>query len=57
VRAGDWKLLFLNNALRLFNLADDIGERNDLALTNQAKLNELKSLYDQWNAQLPPAPQ
>jgi len=56
VRAGDWKLLFLDNTLRLYDLAADPGERVNLAATNAAKLNELKALYDQWNAQLPPAP-
>jgi arylsulfatase A-like enzyme len=56
VRAGDWKLLFLENTLRLYDLATDPGERTNLAETNPAKRNELKLLYDQWNAQLPPAP-
>lgn len=56
LRTGDWKLLFLGNSLRLYNLATDIGERNDLAASNPSKLNELKLLYEQWNAQLPPAP-
>jgi arylsulfatase A-like enzyme len=55
VRAGDWKLLFLSNSLRLYNLADDPGERTNLANTNPTKRDELKRLYDQWNAQLPPA--
>jgi uncharacterized protein (TIGR03437 family) len=56
VRAGDWKLLFLENTPRLYNLAADPGERTNLAETNPAKFNELKARYDQWNAQLPPAP-
>ncbi|MDX2032555.1 MAG: sulfatase-like hydrolase/transferase [Blastocatellia bacterium] len=56
MRAGDWKLLFLDNTLRLYDLAADPGERVNLAATNGAKLNELRALYDQWNAQLPLAP-
>ncbi len=56
VRAGDWKLLFLDNTLRLYDVAADPGERTNLAETNPVKRNELKLLYDQWNAQLPPAP-
>lgn len=56
VRAGDWKLLFLDNTLRLYDLAADPGERANLAESNPTKRNELKLLYDQWNAQLPPAP-
>jgi uncharacterized protein (TIGR03437 family) len=56
VRAGDWKLLWLDGALRLYDLAADVGERNDVAAAQPGRLNELKMLYDQWNAQLPPAP-
>ncbi len=56
LRAGDWKLLFFQNTTRLYNLATDQGESTNLAAANPAKLNELKALYDQWNAQLPPAP-
>jgi uncharacterized protein (TIGR03437 family) len=57
VRAGDWKMLFLDNTLRLYDLVADPGERINLADTNPTKRNELKALYDQWNAQLPPPPQ
>ncbi len=56
VRSGDWKLLLLEDTLRLYDLANDVGERNNLAESNPAKLKELKTLYDQWNAQLPAAP-
>jgi uncharacterized protein (TIGR03437 family) len=56
VRAGAWKLLFLDNTLRLYDLAADPGERTNLAAANAAKLAELRALYEQWNAQLPPAP-
>ena len=56
MRAGDWKLLFFQNTTRLYNLATDQGESLNLAASNPTKLNELKALYDQWNAQLPPAP-
>ena len=56
VRAGDWKLLFFQNTTRLYNLATDPAETANLANTNAAKFNELKAIYDQWNAQLPPAP-
>lgn len=57
VRAGDWKLLFLENTQRLYDLNADPGERTNLAEANPAKRNELKALYDQWSAQLPPPPQ
>ena len=57
VRAGDWKLLFFQNSSRLYNLAMDQTESANLADSNPTKFNELKAIYDQWNAQLPPAPQ
>jgi arylsulfatase A-like enzyme len=56
IRKGDWKLhlfheewqldggrpkLSENHAVELYNLKDDIGERNDLANTNIAKRDEL----------------
>ncbi|MFN0123333.1 MAG: sulfatase-like hydrolase/transferase [Blastocatellia bacterium] len=56
MRAGNWKLLFMGNTLRLYNLAADPGEQNNLAEANADKLNELRALYARWNAQLPPAP-
>jgi hypothetical protein len=36
----------------LFNLVEDIGEKNDLAAKNPEKAKELQALYDAWNAQL-----
>ncbi len=56
VRVGDWKLLFFQNSTRLYNLATDQSESTNLAASNPTKLAELKTIYDQWNAQLPPAP-
>ena len=56
IRKGDWKLhlyheewqldggrekLATNHAVELYNLAEDIGERNDLANSNPAKRDEL----------------
>jgi arylsulfatase A-like enzyme len=35
----------------LFNLADDIGQRNDLAAQHPEKLAELKKRYEAWSAQ------
>lgn len=46
-----------NNALtppRLFNLANDPGEANDLAATNSQIVTELQAAWDAWNAQLKP---
>ena len=66
VRQGDWKLVTYMNKIdegdvlrsenppptphRLYNLRDDIGETNDLAASETDKFNELKSLWDEWNA-------
>jgi arylsulfatase A-like enzyme len=40
--------------LKLYNLANDIGESRDLSEKNPEKVKELQSLYAQWNAQLVP---
>jgi len=43
IRKGDWKLhhYFEDNSLQLYNLKEDIGERNDLAKKNPRKAAEL----------------
>ena len=44
VREGDWKLLaYRSGTLKLYNIADDIGEKNDLAKTHPEKTAELKA--------------
>ncbi|MBL8205522.1 MAG: sulfatase [Blastocatellia bacterium] len=72
IRKGDWKLhlyheewqldggretLATNNAVELYNIAMDIGERHNLANTNKAKrdelLNELLAWIKATNAPLP----
>ncbi len=66
VRAGDWKLVrpdlatdapFGKIAERpmLFNLAEDVGEKNDLAEKQPEKVKELQALWQKWNAELAPA--
>jgi hypothetical protein len=61
VRRGDWKLarygenatLFPNESWpKLYNLAQDIGESNDLAASNPAKVKELEAAWQSWNAEL-----
>jgi arylsulfatase A-like enzyme len=53
VRHGDLKLVkgAGQDTPGLFNLAADLGEKNDLAATEPAKVSELKSLWDKWNAE------
>lgn len=72
IRKGDWKLhlyheewliqggyksIDSSNAVELYNLANDIGERNNLALANPKKRNELLDELLQWikktNAPMP----
>lgn len=50
VRKGDWKLTDLGAGAKLFNLANDIGEKNDLAATNSVKIQELEADYKAWDA-------
>jgi arylsulfatase A-like enzyme len=53
VRLGDWKLVQQGNgAAQLYNLAEDIGEKNDLAAREPDQLQALQAAYDAWNAQL-----
>jgi len=59
IRKGDWKLIqvFENDSLELYNLKDDIGENNNLAKTQPAKVKELIDDLNIWRkkvgAQLP----
>lgn len=54
IRHGDWKLVHgraTDTAPELFDLATDIGEQNDLALTKPEKLQELRDLWNTWNSE------
>lgn len=42
LRAGDWKLLMKGGAIELYNLAEDIGEKNNLATAKPEKAAELQ---------------
>ena len=59
IRAGDYKLIehYDDGSTELYNLADDIGERNNLAQRLPQKTRTLKQNLDQWlkksNAQMP----
>lgn len=49
VRDGDWKLLaYRSGTLKLYNIADDIGETNDLAAANPELVNRLKAKLAAW---------
>jgi arylsulfatase A-like enzyme len=68
VRMGDWKLVKSvhegmpdlargrgeanTTGAQLFNLATDIGEKNDLAAREPARVRELEAVWKKWNAAL-----
>lgn len=65
IRKGDWKLVRYDpnvegkkggiNPAKLYNLADDIGESNDLAAKEPARVKELQAAWDEWNkSNVPP---
>ena len=52
IRKGDWKLVQSNadkGMARLINLAEDIGEKNDLSEKEPAKVKELKADWEAWS--------
>lgn len=65
IRQGDWKLVKYDPAVdgqsgqateaKLYNLADDIGEKRDLAAEHPEKVKQLQAAWDQWNeSNIPP---
>ena len=50
IRKGDWKLIesLENDQLELFNLREDLGEKNNLALSMPRKANELRQVLQAW---------
>lgn len=54
VRAGDYKLIefFDEGKLELYNLADDLGEKNNLAPEQPAQAKELQAKLQAWRKQV-----
>jgi arylsulfatase A-like enzyme len=62
IRHGDWKLVKYDTAAdggkagttgyKLYNLADDIGEKADLSAKMPEKVTELEALWKKWDAEL-----
>ncbi|MEN8127567.1 MAG: sulfatase [Planctomycetota bacterium] len=50
VRAGDWKLIefYEDNTVELYNLKDDLGEKNDLSESNPKKTKQLLDMLRRW---------
>src|SRR5690606_8431679 len=54
IRLGDWKLIqyFENNDIELYNLKEDISEKNNFAESNPAKRDELLSRLKTWRKEI-----
>jgi arylsulfatase A len=54
IRNGDFKLVenYETGSLELYNLKEDISEKNDLASAMPAKLKELKAQLDKWRIEV-----
>ena len=57
IRKGDWKLVRHDwegtlSDVKLYNLAEDVGEKNDLAAKNPEKFKELDDAWKKWDAEL-----
>ncbi|MBM3844014.1 MAG: sulfatase [Verrucomicrobia bacterium] len=50
VRVGDWKLIHWleDDGVELFNLADDLSEKNDLAARHPERVKDLRARLDAW---------
>jgi arylsulfatase A-like enzyme len=50
IRSGDWKLIhyYEDGRDELYNLADDIGEQNDIASKHPEKVSALRKRLDAW---------
>jgi len=52
IRSGDWKLVNTPGGVELYNLKEDIREKNNVADRNPDKVKELAEQYEKWNSQL-----
>ena len=57
MRSGSWKYLSIEGNEFLFDLSRDGRERANYAKRNPEKFLELKRLYSDWEASMPPIPQ
>lgn len=54
IRAGDYKAVQNDNEIGLFNLQNDISEKQNLKESSSKKYNSLKQEYNKWEAQMKP---
>src|SRR5262249_11462567 len=53
IRQGDWKLVrYDQTQSKLYHLAADIGEKNDLSGKHPDKFKEMEAVWKQWDAEL-----
>ena len=52
VRKGPWKLLVRDGKATLYNLDQDLGEKNDLARTNVRMLKKLEDELAVWDREV-----
>ena len=54
IRKGPWKLIYFfeNHIYELYNLDNDISERNNLAVIYPEKLEEMKKLLNMWSEEI-----
>ena len=57
VRQGDWKWVRVGRGARpeLFNLSEDVGERNDLAAQHPEIVAELGDAWEAWSGRMSPS--
>ncbi|MEM7014075.1 MAG: sulfatase-like hydrolase/transferase [Verrucomicrobiota bacterium] len=51
-RVGEWKWVESQKGRGLFNLAEDIGEKNDLSKSNPEMLQKLKDRFAAWKVEM-----
>ncbi len=52
VRRGDWKLVFKDGRVQLFNLAEDVSEARDRSTLEPEKIREMRELYQRMRLQM-----
>ncbi|MEY3897694.1 MAG: Arylsulfatase precursor [Verrucomicrobiota bacterium] len=57
MRQGDWKLVLTDGAnQQLYNLSNDVGEKNNLASVETERVTELTKKWKAWQTRIPPPP-
>ncbi|MCE9610248.1 MAG: sulfatase [Chthoniobacter sp.] len=51
LRSGDWKVIRDGKQWQLYDLAHDISETTNLANNEPARVQQMSSLWDKWNAE------